>query len=332
MEPKRIAMLGDGGWGTAMSTVLAGAGHSVTMWSHDPEYLRAMESSRENTHFLPGIRLPDSLAFEPDMAKALAAADVVAVAIPSKFLRATLSRAGVTLPPEKACLSLTKGMDADTLELPSQVIRECLGAAKVAVLSGPSHAEEVARGLPASLVAASDELATARDVQHIVTTPRFRVYASGDRVGVEIGGATKNVIALAAGIAHGMDLGDNALSALATRGLVEMTRLGTAMGGEAATFSGLAGMGDLITTCFSPHGRNRAVGIRLAKGETLEQILASMNGVPESVTTTASVLALAKQHYVDMPITEQVAAVLWQGKSPVQAVHDLMTRAKKDEI
>lgn len=332
MEPKRIAILGDGAWGTAMSTVLAGAGHSVTMWSHDPEYLRAMERSRENTRFLPGIRLPDGLAFEPDMDKAIAAADVVTVAIPSKFLRATLGRAKYALAKEKPFLSLTKGMDADTLELPSEVIRECLGATKVAVLSGPSHAEEVARGLPASLVAASDELATARDVQHIVTTPRFRVYASGDRVGVEIAGATKNVIALAAGIACGMDLGDNALSALATRGMVEMTRLGTAMGGEAATFSGLAGMGDLITTCFSPHGRNRAVGIRLAKGESLEQILASMNGVPESVTTTASVLALAKQHDVDMPITEQVGAVLWQGKNPAQAVHDLMTRAKKDEI
>lgn len=332
MEPKRIAMLGDGAWGTAMSTVLIGAGHSVTMWSHDPEYLRAMERDRENTRFLPGIRLPDALAFEPDMTKTLADADLVTMAIPSKFLRASLSRANVKVTGEKPCLSLTKGMDADTLEPPSQVLRECLGATRVAVLSGPSHAEEVAKGLPASLVAASDELSTAREVQHIITTPRFRVYASGDRVGVEIAGATKNVIALAAGIAHGMELGDNALSALATRGLVEMTRLGVAMGGEAATFSGLAGMGDLITTCVSPHGRNRQVGIRLARGESLEQILASMNGVPESVTTTASVLALAKRHFVDMPITEQVAAVLWRGKNPLQALQDLMTRAKKDEI
>lgn len=327
----RVSIVGDGAWGTALALVLHSAGRSVAVWGHDPAYLSEMRERRENRLFLPGVAIPAAVRFEPDLAAAFSEADLVVNAVPSRFLRAVFADAKRLLRSGTPVVSLTKGLEPETLKRPSNVLRECLGAAKVAALSGPSHAEEVARSLPASLVSASDELETARHVQHVFSTPRFRVYASRDLAGVEIAGAAKNVIALAAGIVHGMGLGDNALAALATRGLAEMARLGAALGGEAQTFAGLAGMGDLITTCISPHGRNRAVGIELAKGRKLADILAGIPGVPEGVTTTKSLLELARKRGIDMPITEQVEAVLWEGKNPEQAVTDLMTRARKDE-
>ncbi|MCD8350524.1 MAG: NAD(P)-dependent glycerol-3-phosphate dehydrogenase [Planctomycetaceae bacterium] len=328
---KRIAVIGDGAWGTAIALVLHGSGHWIRMWSHDAEYLETMRTTGRNSRFLPTATLPADIDYDPVLAHCLQWADLVVVAVPSKFLRSVLSGGAGALPEETPVLSLTKGFDCETLRRPSEVVRECLGARHVVALSGPSHAEEVARGLPASVVVAAEELETARRIQRIVTTSRFRVYASRDIVGVEVAGAVKNIIALAAGIANGMELGDNTLAALATRGLVEMTRLGVALGGEPSTFSGLAGMGDLITTCVSDFSRNRAVGRRLAKGETLETILASMSGVPESVSTTSLAVSLAKHHHVSMPITEQVAAVLWDGKAPQQALDELMSRARKDE-
>ena len=330
-DKEKIAVIGDGGWGTAMSLVLLSSGHRVRMWSHDAAYLDEMTNTRVNSRFLPTATLPADLGFEADLGGIMQWADMVVSAIPSKFLRPVLSRASGALDKDKPVLSLTKGFDAEALKRPSEVIRECLGARHVVALSGPCHAEEIARGLPASVVVASEELEVARRLQRAVTTPRFRVYASRDIVGVEVAAAVKNVIALAAGLVYGMKLGDNALAALATRGLVEMTRLGVALGGDAATFSGLAGMGDLITTCISAHSRNRQVGTRLAAGEKLEDILAGMTGVPESVTTTSLAVGLAKKHHVAMPITEQVASVLWEGKSPAQALDELMNRARKDE-
>lgn len=330
-EKKRIAIVGDGGWGTAMALVLEASGHEVAIWGHDPGYLREMRETRVNRLFLPAVVIPAAVEFRPDLEKALAWSDLVITAVPSKFLRMVLSGARGALDPETPVVSLTKGLDPDTLERPSEVVRECLDARHIVAISGPSHAEEVAKFLPASVVAAAEELETARRVQRIVSTSRLRVYASGDLIGVELGGAIKNVIALAAGIIHGMGLGDNALSALVTRGLAEMTRLGVAMGGDAATFAGLAGLGDLVTTCISPHGRNRQVGLLLAGGKSLREILDGMNGIPESVTTTSLALSLAKRHGVEMPITQQVAAVLWEGKSPEAALDELMNRAKKDE-
>ncbi|MCD8140950.1 MAG: NAD(P)-dependent glycerol-3-phosphate dehydrogenase [Planctomycetaceae bacterium] len=327
---KRIAIVGDGAWGTAIALVLHGSGHWIRMWSHDAEYLETMRSTGRNSRFLPNVTLPADIDYEPVLAHCLQWADLVVIAVPSKFLRTVLLGGAGALPEDTPVLSLTKGFD-ETLHRPSEVVRECLGARHVVALSGPSHAEEVSKGLPASVVVAAEELETARRIQRIVTTPRFRVYASRDIVGVEVAGAVKNIIALAAGIANGMELGDNTLAALATRGLVEMTRLGVALGAEASTFSGLAGMGDLITTCISDFSRNRAVGRRLAGGETLETILASINGVPESVSTTSLAVSLAKKHHIDMPITEQVAAVLWDRKSPQQALDELMNRARKDE-
>lgn len=326
-----ISIIGDGAWGTALALILHKAGNPATIWGYDPAYLAEMRARRENFRFLPGFALPESLAFEPDLARALGAADIVVNAAPSKFLRPVFANAKGLLRPGAVVVSLTKGLDPETLQRPSQVVRECLGAERVAVLSGPSHAEEVARLLPASVVSASDELETARFVQHAFTTPRFRVYASGDATGVEIAGAAKNVIAVASGLVTGMGLGDNAMAALATRGLAEISRLGCALGGEAQTFAGLAGMGDLITTCISPHGRNRLVGIQLAAGKTLAQILEEIPGVPEGVTTTRSLLALADRFGIDMPITAQVAAVLRDGKDPRRALDELMNRAKKDE-
>lgn len=327
----KVAVLGNGGWGTAMAMVLESSGHSVAVWGYDADYLDEMRRTRENRLFLPGIAIPDGIEFEDDILRAVKWADIVVTAIPSKFLRSVLSTATGALATDKPVLSLTKGIDSGTLERPSEVIRECLGSTRVAALSGPSHADEVARRLPASVVVASDELETARYLQRVVSTPRFRVYASRDIVGVEVAGAMKNIIALAGGILHGMGMGDNALSALITRGVVEMTRLGVALGGEAATFSGLAGVGDLITTCISPLGRNRRVGMLLAQGKSLDDILSQINGVPESVSTTTLALDLARRHYIDMPITEQVAKVLWEGRKPEMALDDLMNRARKDE-
>ncbi|MCC8190595.1 MAG: NAD(P)-dependent glycerol-3-phosphate dehydrogenase [Planctomycetes bacterium] len=325
-----VTVIGDGGWGTAMALLLHAGGHPVSLWGHDPAYLETMRSSRENRLFLPGFTLPADLELVDDLAAAVAGADLLVIAVPSKFLRAVLARTAGS-GQGKVVISLTKGLDAETLERPSEVIRGCLQCDRVVAVSGPSHAEEVARGLPASVVAAAAKVDDARRVQHLLSGGRFRVYASADIVGVEVAGAIKNVIALAAGILHGLQLGDNALAALATRGLAEMQRLGVAMGGDPATFAGLAGMGDLITTCISSHGRNRQVGILLAEGRPLADILTAMNGVPESVTTTTLALRLADRHGVEMPITRQVAAVLWEGKRPQDAVTDLMRRAWKDE-
>ncbi len=331
MSEKKIAVIGDGGWGTALAIIMNAAGKDVSIWGHNPAYLEEMRGSRQNRMFLPGVGLPLAINMEPDLRKIFAWADIVMTAIPSKFLRSVLSSAKGSLDTSVPVVSLSKGLDPETLERPSEVIRKTLGSTTVVALSGPSHAEEVARFLPASVVAASDVLEDARHIQQVISTPRFRVYASWDLVGVELAGAVKNVIALAAGIIQGMNLGDNALAAVATRGQVEMTRLGTALGGDAATFSGLAGMGDLITTCISRHSRNRKVGELLAEGKTLDQIAHEINGVPESIHTTSLVLSLAKKHGIDMPITEQVSAVLWDNKSPADALDDLMNRAKKDE-
>ena len=327
----RVSIIGDGAWGTAVALVLNSAGRKASLWSHDSAYLAEMKRRRENFKFLPGIALPDAINFEPDLAASFANADIIVNAVPSQYLRTVFGKAKEFHRPEKPLVSLTKGIEPESLKRPSEVLRDCLGTIKIAALSGPSHAEEVAREMPASLVAASDELEIARQVQQIFSTPRFRVYASNDLAGVEMASAAKNVIALAGGIIHGMGLGDNALSALVTRGLVEMARLGVALGGDSQTFSGLAGLGDLITTCISPHGRNRLVGIELARGKKLAEILADIPGIPEGVSTTKCLLALAREKGIDMPITQQVEAVLWEDKKPEQAVHDLMTRARKDE-
>lgn len=326
-----MTVLGDGGWGTAVALVLLEAGHRVTLWGHDRAYIERMRAERENSVFLKGIPLPASLRLDSDIVAACEDAEIVFVVIPTIYLRASLAGRGAAIPRGAGVVSLTKGIEQGTLLRPSEVLRECLGCERVAVLSGPSHAEEVARRQPTTVVVSSADAALAEAAQAALMTPRFRVYTSTDPLGVELGGALKNVIALAAGAVIGLGLGDNAMAALMTRGLAEMTRLGVALGADARTFAGLSGMGDLVVTCSSTHGRNRRVGIEIGRGRKVADILAEMSQVAEGVHTTAAARALGERTGVELPIVAQVDRVLHEDKPPLEAVIELMTRDPKPE-
>jgi glycerol-3-phosphate dehydrogenase (NAD(P)+) len=317
---------------TACSILLSEhVGQSVTMWGRNADHVAAMVQDRENRRLLPGVAIPESVRLTADIDSALEGADYLVAAIPTKFLRESLAMLAPHLTDDRPVISVIKGLENDTLMRPSEIIADVLGNRAVVALGGPSHAEEIARRLPASVVAASGDVKLAKQVQQMFNTDRFRVYTNLDIIGVELAGALKNVIAIAAGICDGLGYGDNAKSALMTRGVVEITRFGTTFGAEALTFSGLAGIGDLITTCISPYGRNRMVGERLGKGETLAQILGSMDAVAEGVTTTRSVFELAERKAIEMPITAEVYAVLFEDKSPVEATNSLMLRPPKGE-
>ena len=331
-ESMPIAVAGNGGWGTAIALLLTGKGIPVRMWGIEREYILDTARTRENARYLPGVKLPDELLVTPDFEEATDGAALIVSAVPTQFLRPTWSALATRDRSDGApVLSLSKGIEIGTLTRPTQIIREVLGRRKLAVLTGPSHAEEVARGLPAAVVVASTDDDLARSVQATLSTDRFRVYTSSDVMGVEFASAMKNVIALAAGIVDGYGLGDNAKAALLTRGVVEIARLGVALGANRQTFFGLAGVGDLITTCVSPHGRNRAVGVRIGRGETLKEVLASMTQVAEGVPTTKAAHALAKKHHLDLPITEEVYSVLFRGKNPARALKALMLREHRGE-
>jgi glycerol-3-phosphate dehydrogenase (NAD(P)+) len=331
MDSKRVLILGDGGWGTALALVLHGNGCDVRVWGHDAAYSRVIEQTRGNPRFLPGIVMPGGIRFGGDAADLGRGASAVFSAVPTQFLRGVLGALVRDLPSGVLVVSCSKGFERRTFELPSRVIAAALPPAPLAVLSGPSHAEEVSRGLPTTVVAASEEPDAALEVQRLLAGPRFRTYSSPDPRGVEIGGASKNVIALAAGIADGLGFGDNARAGLMTRGLSEITRLGVALGARAETFAGLSGIGDLIATCTSRHSRNHAVGLRLGRGENLDAILGSMNAVVEGVETTRSIHQLAGSLGLELPITNEVHAVLFDGKDPGDAVESLMSRGAKDE-
>jgi glycerol-3-phosphate dehydrogenase (NAD(P)+) len=327
----RFAVLGSGAWGTAIAMILAqNPQHRVALWSARPEHAD-WHAKRENARLLPGVAIPPSVMLTTDLRQAVEAADLLIAAVPTVYLRATLTRIAAAIPKETPVLSLAKGLENATFRRPSEIAREVLGARPVAVLSGPSHAEEVARGLPTTLVAASDDLPLARRVQQCFSTERFRVYTNLDLVGVELAGALKNVIGIAAGINDGLGLGDNSKSALLTRGLAEMARFGVALGAEPQTFWGLAGMGDLITTCISRHGRNRAVGERLGKGEKLADIQSATPMVAEGVFTARSVFEKSQQMGIPMPISTEVYRVLHEQKAPRAAVNDLMQRELRSE-
>ncbi|MFQ3648733.1 MAG: NAD(P)H-dependent glycerol-3-phosphate dehydrogenase [Gemmataceae bacterium] len=327
-----LAVLGDGAWGIATAILLASKPqHQVRLWSALPEVGAELQRTRENARLLPGVRIPDQIHLTTDAAEATRDADLWVSVIPTVYLRATLQRLAVEASRPPAVVSLTKGIEIGTFARPSEIIAQVLQVSRVAVLSGPSHAEEVSRGLPTSVVAASEDESLAKTIQHVFTTDRFRVYSNLDPIGVELAGALKNVIGLAAGICDGMGFGDNARSALMTRGLAEMTRFGVALGADAATFAGLAGLGDLITTCVSPHGRNRSVGYRLGAGEKITDILAGMNQVAEGVTTTKAAYERAHGMGLDLPILTEVYRVLYEGKSPAEAVPTLMGRSPKGE-
>lgn len=329
--PANFAILGSGAWGTAVAILLAqNPAHRVALWSARPENAD-WHARRENVRLLPGVPVPGSVRLTTDIREAVRGTDCLILAVPTVHLRATLERIADAVPAATPLVSLAKGLENGTLRRPSEIAVDVLGPRSVAVLSGPSHAEEVARGLPTTLVAASDDLALARAIQQSFSTERFRVYTNLDMIGVELAGALKNVIGIAAGINDGLGFGDNSKSALLTRGLAEMARFGAASGGKADTFWGLAGMGDLITTCISRHGRNRAVGARLACGERLSDIQAGTPMIAEGVFTARSVYEKSQRTGLPMPISTEVYRVLYEGKNPRAAVSDLMQRELRSE-
>jgi glycerol-3-phosphate dehydrogenase (NAD(P)+) len=337
----RIAIIGDGAWATVCAIMLCQNGQSVRLWSPFAEAAEELGTRRQNRKYLPGVTLPESLEITGDDSQALADADWAVQAIPTQFIRGAWERLAQHCPPGLPICSVAKGIENHTLLRPTQVLLDVLGGgiSRVAALSGPSIAPEVARGLPATVVAAGTDARFVERVQALLSRPYFRVYTNNDLTGVELAGATKNVIAVAAGILDGLAMGDNAKAALLTRGLVEITRLGLALGARPETFWGLAGMGDLVTTCISPIGRNRTFGEAVGRGRTVQQALAEAHGVVEGVATTASVVELAKRAgaatstgaAVHMPITQATYDILFADKSPRDAIAALMNRPLKAE-
>lgn len=326
-----IAVLGNGGWGTALALVSCRNGAHTRLWGIDAPYVAETAASRSNPRYLPDVPLPDDLLLTSDAGAACAGADLIVSVIPTQFLRPTLVMIHDALPEGTPLLSCSKGIERGTLRRPTEVVTEITGDRPVAVLSGPNHAEEVARGRPATAVVACADEPIREGIQHGFSDPRFRLYGTDDVVGVELAAAVKNVIAIAAGIVDGLELGDNAKAALITRGAVEISRLGRALGAQQETFSGLAGIGDLIATCVSSHGRNRRVGERLGRGETLQQVLDSMVQVAEGVETTRGVVHLAERAGVEMPIAAVVHRILFEGLGPRAALDQLMTRELRFE-
>ena len=326
-----MTVIGDGGWGTALALVLLRNGHRVTVWGPFPDYIAGIRQSRENKLYLPGVPLPDDIRWTAGRDEAVKDAEVAVMAVPTKFYRAVAESFAGKLPRACPIVSVAKGLDGKTHERMTQVLAEVFPASPVAALSGPSHAEEVARGIPTAVVLASPSQALNQSLQRVFANNRFRIYTSDDVVGVELGGALKNVIAIAVGVSDGIGFGDNTRAALITRGLAEITRLGVALGAQPATFAGLSGMGDLIVTCSSRWSRNRAVGERLGRGETIDRILADMKQVAEGVCNCAAACALAGDIGVDVPISEEVRAIIRDGKNPQDAVESLLARDLKPE-
>lgn len=319
-------VVGNGGWGTALGMVLAGNGHDVTIWGPFEEEIQSIRDARENSVYLPGVSVPNQIQWT-SRPEDVNGAELVVMVTPSRFYRATLETFKPHLSANALIVSATKGLDEKTHQRMSEVAHDVLGH-NVAILSGPSHAEEVARGVPTAVTVAGNHAA---QIQEAFSGQSFRVYTSEDVLGVELGGTLKNIIAVAAGILDGIGLGDNSKAALMTRGLAEISRLGTALGAKPETFSGLSGIGDLIVTCASRHSRNRSVGERLGKGETLDEIMGSMKQVAEGVWNAKAARDLAAEHHVEMPITEEVCQIVENGKEPRQALKDLMNRDPKAE-
>jgi glycerol-3-phosphate dehydrogenase (NAD(P)+) len=327
-----VAVLGAGSWGTTLAVHLAGAGHEARLWDHDRALLDALAGSRENRKFLPGIALPPGVKVHAELEAALRGAAFTLFVVPSQALREVAGKVRAAGGRGSLPVCAAKGLELGTLMRMSEVLRESLGDPDPVVLTGPSHAEEVSRGIPTSVVAAARDAGRSQQVQVLCSTARFRVYTNDDVAGCELGAALKNVIAIAAGVCDGVGYGDNTKGALLTRGLSEIARLGVALGGRRETFFGLTGMGDLITTAMSRHSRNRHVGERLGRGETLEQVLGAMVMVAEGVTTARAARDLGRAQGVELPITEQVCALMFDGRSPREALHALMTRDLKSEI
>jgi len=333
-----IAIIGAGAWGTGLAIVLGRKGtHRVQLWAHEPEVCASIADKRVNEKFLPACRVPHSVSASNDLAAVLDGAEIVVSVMPSQHCRALFERMRSLIPPQALIVSATKGLEEGTLLRMSEVIAQVLSrdgaAAPIGALSGPSFAQEVARADPTAITIASANDTLLRAVQREFSDPSFRVYTNSDVIGVELGGALKNVIAIAAGICHGLGLGHNSIAALITRGLAEMTRLVAACGGRAETMAGLAGLGDLVLTCTGGLSRNRSVGVELGRGKKLPDIIAAMHGmVAEGVFTTTAAVGLAHARGVEMPISEQMHAILHAGKSPREAIQELMTRTGKSEV
>ncbi len=330
----KIATIGAGNWGTALAATLTQVGHSVQLWAYEAEVVESIRARHENELFVPGIKLPSNLAPTSDLGEALAGAEIVLTVMPSHVCAPLCRQMLLHLRPEMIFVSATKGLDTDRLMRMSEVIRSVVGnlfTPRLCALSGPSFAREVLRGEPTAVVVASEDPATAQMVQREFASRALRLYTSSDVVGVELGGAVKNVIAVAAGVVEGLGLGHNPTAALITRGLAEMTRLACACGGKRETLAGLAGMGDLVLTCTGDLSRNRSVGVELGKGRKLAEIVGSMRMVAEGVKTTAATVALAEKMHVEMPITRQVHRILQGEISPREAIRELMERSLKAE-
>ena len=324
-------MLGAGGWGTALAVLWAKKGCIVSLWGQNPDRVRQLQLTRVNENYLPGVKLPDSIGLTSDLSDC-ASADLVVFATPSTALRTIAERLRDVLLDDRAVLlSCTKGIEYGSGRRMSEILGEIFPGNPIAVLSGPNLALEVARGLPTATVLACNETSIAANLQHFLATPRFRIYTDNELIGIELGGALKNVFAIAAGASDGLGLGDNSKAALVTRALAEMVRLGTAMGGKLATFSGLSGAGDLVLTCFSQRSRNRRVGEQLGRGKSLPEITSSMQMIAEGIPTAKSARECALKLGVETPIIDQVYALLYEQKSATQAMEELLSREQKSE-
>ena len=333
MKKINIAVLGDGGWGTTLAIFLQKKGFKVTLWGAFADYVSQLNIKRVNIKFLPQVKIPRKIEITHNLNKAIADKQLIILAIPFQHMREIILKLKKqpAFSRQSIYLSVTKGIELKTLKRMSEVIHEVLGHITLAVLSGPSIAQEVAKGIPTTAVIASHDKDIRKYLQNIFMTEKFRIYTNDDVVGIELGGSFKNIIAIACGISDGLGFGTNTKAAILSRGLAEISRLGAAMGAKINTFSGISGLGDLVTTCVSPYSRNRFVGEQIGKGKSLRQIKAHMQIVAEGIPTTRSAYALSLKYKVEMPITKEVYAVLYKNKSPLKAVRDLMTREKKEE-
>jgi len=333
-KPGNVAVIGDGGWGTTLAILLNKNGAKVNLWGVFPDYIESMKAKRENVKFLPGVKIPSDISLTSDLAEAIGGAGIVILAVPSQYMRDVAQRlkdAGAGFA-DKIFINVSKGIENKTLMRMSEVIREILGPVRIGVLSGPTISYEVARGLPTTVVAASEDEDTAKEIQDLFMADNFRAYTNNDIIGVELGGSLKNVIAIAAGISDGLGFGVNTKAGLLVRGIVEVARLGIKMGARQETFYGISGLGDLMTTCVSSHGRNRWFGEEIGKGKKPQEVLKATEMVVEGVVTAKSCYELRKKYGVEMPISEQIYAVIYEGKDPRVAVRDLMTRERKAEL
>lgn len=329
---EKVAILGAGSWGTGLSTLLAKKGCTVSIWDRNKDRLSEIASLRENKRYLPGVSIPENVNVSGNITECISNAQVIVMGVPSHAVREVCGYIKNDVKKDQIILNIAKGIENGTYMRMSEVIESVIPGMNVCVLSGPSHAEEVARDIPTAVVASSRTRKTADYIQDMFMTPKFRVYTNPDIIGVELGGALKNIIALAAGISDGLGYGDNTKAMLMTRGISEITRLGVAMGADSFTFSGLSGIGDLIVTCTSMHSRNRRAGILIGQGKTVDEAQAEVKMVVEGVKTTIAAYELSQKHEVEMPITKVLYQVLFKSKNPQYAVSELMTRQKTEEI